>query len=79
MSRGRKGEKIILKSNMGLKNISSCQEIRAYVANKIVLPLAVLEALEKGKKVNDSTIAKAINELKSIAGYLDEKCTSKKK
>ncbi len=64
---------------MGLKNISSCQEIRAYVANKIALPLAVLEALEKGKKVNNNTIVKAAKELKNIAGYLDEKCTSKKK
>lgn len=64
---------------MGLKNISSCQEIRAYIANKMVLPLTVLESLENGRKVNNSTIAKAINELKNIAVYLDEKCISKKK
>jgi len=64
---------------MGLKNISACQEIRAYIANKMVLPLTVLESLGNGKKVSKSLMTKAINELKNIAAYLDQKCTLKKK
>jgi hypothetical protein len=64
---------------MRLKNISLHQEIRAYIANKLNLPLIVLESLEKGKKVNNSTIIAAKNELKKIVAYLDKKWTSKKR
>jgi predicted ribonuclease YlaK len=64
---------------MRLKNISSYQEIRAYIANKLALPLVVLESLEKGKKVNNTTIATARNELKKIIVYLDKKWTLKKR
>jgi predicted ribonuclease YlaK len=64
---------------MRLKNISLSQETRAYIANKLALPLVVLESLEKGKQVKSSTIVAARNELKMIVTYLDEKWTSKKK
>jgi hypothetical protein len=64
---------------MRLKNISSYQEIRAYIANKLALPLVVLESLEKGREVNNCTIAAAKNELKNIVVYLDKQWITKKR
>ena len=62
---------------MKIKNISQHKEIRALVANKITLPLAVFELLKNGKDVDKKTIAKAIKELKSIVASLDKEWTSK--
>ncbi|MBP7088966.1 MAG: hypothetical protein KBB01_06710 [Candidatus Omnitrophica bacterium] len=69
----------MLKNDKPKIEFSHKQETRAYIANKLVLPLILLESLEKGKKVNSATIAKAKDELKKILLYLDKKCTSKKK
>lgn len=63
---------------MELKNISSYQELRAFLTNKITLPLAVLELLKNGKDIDKKTITKAIKELKSIVASLDKEWTSKK-
>lgn len=63
---------------MKMRNIPPHQELRAFVANKITLPLAVLELFKNGKAVDKGTITRAIKELKSIITSLDKEWTSKK-
>jgi hypothetical protein len=62
---------------MKSKNISPNQEIRALIANKLTLPLVVLESLKDGRKVNSRTINRAINALKDLIAYVDKKWITK--
>lgn len=62
---------------MKIRGISQRQEIDASIANKLTLPLVVLEAFKQGKKIDKKTIAKAIKELKSIAALFGKQWISK--
>lgn len=59
-----------------MKGNSLKQDFRAFIANKLTLPLVVLESLKQGKKINNRIIAESIGELKKIVAYLDKKWMS---
>lgn len=57
-----------------MKSLTSSQEARAFIANKITLALTVLESLRENKKnITKRVISKAIKDLRGAIKFLDGK------